>query len=239
MLQNGLSQKAKIVFILTGVFVGLLVTAQFRSAIPTTTFPYDELDAQQDLIESYTDEQEILKNKIVYLREQIQLKQAEASQTIEQSNLDLLNSLKEEVGLTTLKGEGIEIIMNDGIKRDPANVDQYLIHAADLRDVINVLFAAGAEAVAINDQRVINSTTINAIGNTILVNNAHLAAPFTIKALGDPEILSNRLHQLDPLPDLKKRFFEDKIQFQISKKNLLTVPLYTSDLHFKFLEKAS
>ncbi|MFA5829336.1 MAG: DUF881 domain-containing protein [Candidatus Gracilibacteria bacterium] len=241
-MQKFLNWKIQLVFILTGVMVGLLVTTQFKSALPSSSYPYDELQAQQELMKSYSDDQAVLKSRILNLRKQIEIKQTESGQTIEKNNLDILNAIKNEIGLSSEKGDGIEITLNDGLlvkRNNPDVLNQSLVQAADLRDVVNLLFSAQAESVAINDQRIIASTSITSVGNTILVNNFHLLPPFTIIALGDPDTFLQRLHDPAALPDLQKRTKEALIQYAfVAKKNLI-VPVYNSDFRLKFLTEAN
>ena len=235
-----LSWKIQVAFIITGIFVGLLVTAQFRSAIPSSSYPYDEINAQQELMKSYADDQSILKSRIVNLRKQIEIKQTLASTIIEKNNLDILNQLKKEIGLENIKGLGVEITLSDGlfVKRGDAQaLDQSLVQAADLRDIVNLLFSAEAEAIAINNQRVLSSTPISSVGNTILVNNFHLLPHFTIRAIGDPELIVPRLNDAKALPDLLKRANSQKIVFSFKVKQNLIVPIYNSDFRLQYIQK--
>lgn len=241
-MKKFLTWKIQLVFIFTGILIGLLVTSQFRSALPTSSYPSDELHAQQDLIKSFSDDQAVLKSKIVTLRKQIEDKQQQSSQTIEKNNLDTLAQLKKEAGLDTVRGEGLAITLNDGlfVKRiNEESLSQSLVQASDLRDVVNLLFSAQAEAIAINDQRVIASTPISSVGNTILVNNFHLLPPFTITASGDTELMLQRLNDPAALPDLQKRVTAHNIQLRaIAQKNLL-VPVYSSDFRLKYMEEST
>ena len=59
--------------------------------------------------------------------------------------------------------------------------------------MVNELRAAGAEAIAINDQRVTGTSEIRCVGPTVLVNETRLAAPFVIKAIGNPQTLESSL----------------------------------------------
>ena len=61
------SLKAKIAFVVTGVFIGLLVSTQLKSSVPTTSYISDEIAVRQQLIKSYTDDEALLKSKIVAL----------------------------------------------------------------------------------------------------------------------------------------------------------------------------
>lgn len=237
-----LSLRTKFVFIVTGVFIGMLVTSQFKSAVPTGSYLYDQLTIQKELIQSFIDDQTLLKSKIVSLRKKIEENQEKIRMTSEQNNLEILRELKKDIGLETAKGDGVVISLNDGlfVNRDNAeNINQSLVHASDLRDLVNLLRTAEVNALAINDQRVIASTPITAVGNTILVNNFHLLPPFTIQAIGDQELIAQRLKDPSVLPDLQKRVKELNIQYSVENKTNLVIPVYNGNLTVKYLQLLS
>ncbi len=235
---NGRNYLISGMFIATGVLVGMLITMQFKSAIPATMFPVDELKAQKELIDSYVSDQGLLKTKITNLRNQIDEARGQSAELAKDNNLETLNSLKKDMGLELARGPGVLISLNDGmfVNRDSAEaISQSLIHASDLRDIVNILRTARAEAIAINDQRIIASTPITSVGNTILVNNFHLLPPFTVTAIGDSEVLLQRLNDPTSLPDMQKRAGEMKIQFEAVSVDGLMVPLYNGNLSTKFI----
>jgi uncharacterized protein YlxW (UPF0749 family) len=65
----------------------------------------------------------------------------------------------------------------------------YLVSARDIRTVIAELWLAGAEAIAVNSERVTTSTGVLDIGHSILVNSAYLAPPYRVSAIGPPDLL--------------------------------------------------
>jgi len=233
------SFRTQLVFVASGVFIGLLITSQFRSSVPTSSYPSDELAIKKELIKNFLDDQSLLKSKIVVLRDEIGKTQDQSKNLGDQKLIETLNQLKTDVGLETAQGNGVEISLNDGVlvKRDETDaIDQSLIHAADLRDLINVLRSARAEAISINDQRILSNTSITSVGNTILVNNFHLLPPFTVIAIGDPELMSQRLTDVNALPDLNKRQKSSNIQFTFAIKNGLLAPIYNGDFSVKYMK---
>jgi IMP dehydrogenase/GMP reductase len=69
------------------------------------------------------------------------------------------------------------------------NMSLFLIHDADLREIVSELWNAGAQAISINDQRIVSSTCIMCAGNIISINNEKVNSPFVIKAIGNQESL--------------------------------------------------
>jgi len=242
MEKEGYNWKVQLTFVFTGVLVGMLVTAQFKSAIPASSYPYDEYKIQQDLLKSYNDDQAVLKNKILNLRKNIDDKQKQTGASVQKNNLDVLEQIKQEIGLESTKGDGITITLNDSPFSQRANnegSDQFLVQAADLRDVVNLVFSAQADAVSINDQRVIASTPISSVGNTILVNNTHVLPPFNISVIGDKDLLNQRLNDPTALPDLEKRAKGQKIEYSFQPQTNLVIPIYSGDFPLKYVQAAN
>ncbi|MGN1269883.1 MAG: DUF881 domain-containing protein [Clostridia bacterium] len=99
------------------------------------------------------------------------------------------------LGTYEVQGPGIEITLTDnntGISKDGMEVidlSQLVVHYDDLLEVINALNNAGAEAISINGQRIVQTTAITCEGNVIKINGQRVSSPFTIKAIGSPGLL--------------------------------------------------
>lgn len=107
-------------------------------------------------------------------------------------NLEIYSSISElEIlcGRTDVRGPGITVRVADNLTDDPLNINYKIVHDLDVRMIINDLNSAGAEAIAINGKRIVSTTEVICIGPVIRVNGEAVAAPFIIKAIGDPETL--------------------------------------------------
>ena len=233
--------KTKVIasFIFAGILTGALITLQLKSPVPISSeFPADQLDAQRDLIKSFSDEQSLLKSQIVALRTQIEENQTKNTSIAKISNLDVLSTLKEKIGLTSVTGPGVSIILNDGHNTDrgakTSNSDA-LIHASDLRDIINLLRVTKPKAIAINKQRIINSSPITAVGNSILINNSRQLPPFKIDVVGDSAFIEQLFKTSNIVKALKVRQEKFGISFTVNQIEEQTVPLYNGDLILKYL----
>lgn len=114
-----------------------------------------------------------------------------ASASVE-SELKLTNHL---LGLTEMTGKGVIVTLDDNktIALDTINISDYLVHAEDILELINELKNAGAEAISVNGQRIINTTGIVCDGNVIKVNDNRIGAPYIVKAIGYPEWMESAL----------------------------------------------
>lgn len=111
---------------------------------------------------------------------------------------DLENEIKnynKVLGMSEVTGNGITITINDNqdiaLSNWLADPNLLIVHDADLISVVNELKNAGAEAISINEQRLVTTSSIECDGNIIKVNGEKIGAPFTIKAIGIPEVLIN------------------------------------------------
>jgi uncharacterized protein YlxW (UPF0749 family) len=117
------------------------------------------------------------------------------------------------------------IIKIDDSPKTPATEDS-IVHAADLRDIINLLWASGAEGIAVNDQRIVLGTAVDCIVNTILINNVRIAAPFQIEALGDQPKMSEAIQNANTVANLHLRQKNLGLVFTSNKNNDITLPIF-------------
>lgn len=229
----------KISILAVGVLAGILIVFQFKTQVPIESdFPADELQAHDELKKDFLDEQAFLQSRIVTLRNQVVDMQNAITDQSEAANLEELNNLKKIVGLTEVIGPGVEITLDDSplVLREGANPsEEQLIQAADLRDVVNLLYAANADAIAVNNQRILATSPISSVGTTILVNDTYIAPPFIVQAVGDPEIIAQRMLSTSLLPSLYERKQKAKIKFQIIGKQGILIPIYNAELKTKYL----
>ena len=137
------------------------------------------------------------------------------------------------IGLSEVNGAGVIINVADS-DMDPSTVlnsNDLIIHDIDILKIINELKNAGAEAISINDQRVIFTTPIICGGNIISINGERIGSPFEIKAIGSPEALANLSRPGGYLSNLEDR----KIKANLKKSNNITIPKYSGVLNFKYI----
>ena len=143
------------------------------------------------------------------------------------------------LGLTDVKGPGIEIVLkdNDIVKRENIigtdNLQFYIIHAGDLITVINDLKNAGAEAIEVNGQRIVNSSSIYCAGNVIKINGEKITSPITIKAIGEPDLLYGSMNILGGYIQLLR---ETGISVDIRKSNNIEIGKYEGVIKPQFMQ---
>jgi uncharacterized protein YlxW (UPF0749 family) len=145
-----------------------------------------------------------------------------------------LATLRERMGLVAAEGPGLVVTLDDSTERlsPSGNLNDLVIHSQDVQAVANGLWAAGAEALAVNGQRVVPTSAVLCVGNTLLINGTVHSPPFRFTALGA------NLHSAFMSDPLVKRFAEDadrfKLGFKVEDRDRLSVPAYTGTSKVRF-----
>lgn len=189
-------EKEKILIGIVCLVLTLAITLQLRTmagtdSTVTKAFVNDEL---RDKVLQWEERYEAITKSLEKSNEELEKVRTASSQndTTSKENSEKIKKNKMLLGLTDVVGEGVVITAEDGQVNgmtDNINISQYLIHDTDLIEIVSELKNAGAEAISINDQRIVNMTSITCAGNVISINGQKVSSPFIIKAIGHPEML--------------------------------------------------
>lgn len=207
---------------------GMVITMQFR----TVLLAQQQNASGQTSAQTLSLELEQAKNEGIKLLEELQKLEKEKDEIMRQISNDgnpVLNELLNKRyelsvinGLTDVKGSGVVITLNDAPARNEMDPSQLIIHDMDIVQILNALRTAGAQAIAINDERIIATSKHFCAGPTILINRTRYPVPYVIKAIGDPEELYNALEECEAVIILKIY----NIQVDIRKESEIVIPRY-------------
>ena len=126
------------------------------------------------------------------------------------------------------------MIVTDSVQTGTSiDMNNLIVHDSDLRSLVNELANAGAEAISINDERIVNTTAITCAGNVILINGNKAGSPFTIKAIGNQESLYGAITRAGGYTyGLRAR----SIQVDTRKSDNVQISRYTGALSFKYAQ---
>ncbi|MDO4531592.1 MAG: DUF881 domain-containing protein [Bacillota bacterium] len=145
-----------------------------------------------------------------------------------------MEQLMEFAGLTVVSGEGVIVTVNDSSSMGGGDRNAYLVHAEDLLSVVNELYAAGAKAVSVNGQRMVQQSAITCAGSIVMVNGVRVAAPFEIRAAGEADILHSALYFPGGVVDHLSPW---GIEINVAKHAEVEVPAYTQSALFKAMDE--
>ena len=174
-----------------------------------------------------------------YERLEIVDKELETTRTEVASSNESLKLLEEKIknvnsllGLTEVTGQGVSITISDA----PATIksltpEDLIVHNTDLLCIVNELKNAGAEAIEINGQRIVRTSSITCEGNVIMVNGERVSSPFVINAIGLPELLST-LNRPQGYLDILSQY---NIKTTLKKVESITIPKYSGIMTLKYV----
>ena len=179
-----------------------------------------------------------LRTEVAGLRAEVaeqRARQAEQSSAVG-SRQSRLSGLSEVTGLSEMRGPGLRVTLDDSSLRTPtegATVNDLVIHSQDVQAVVNALWRADAEAIAINGQRLVATSAVLCVGNTLLLNGTVHSPPFVVSAIGasrdrfETDRLVRRLRQASDAFDLR---------FEVARVNDLSVPGYTGSTKLTYAQ---
>jgi uncharacterized protein YlxW (UPF0749 family) len=220
---------------------GLLFAFQFRS--PGASLSQNNPVSQRMI--NLTATINNLESEISLQQNYIESTRNELNQLESQNDVEKLQLMQQDfkqaqirAGLTSVTGPGIIITLDDNHSGQKANPDddpqQYIIHFENILNIVGELKAAGAEAIAVNGQRMITTSEIRCVGNVILVNTTRIAPPFEIHAIGSPALMMNMVNYGE-LAILRSSNYPVHIQ----EDPALVLPAYKGDLQFQYAKQVS
>ncbi|MGH2463181.1 MAG: DUF881 domain-containing protein [Candidatus Limnocylindria bacterium] len=210
--------------------LGFVAAAQWNSEVQRTSYTTSAqqvLAAQALALER---EQDVLQAQLAGVEAELTSIQheSEGSQTaLAQVNRDLADA-RLAAGLTAVRGPGMVIEIADSRRVVPAgeNPASYIVLADDLRDLVVALWHAGAEAIAINGERLVATSSIYGVGSAVLVNTAFLSPPFRIEAIG-PGALEERFRaDAAYLGRVAQRIEAFDLEFATVSEDVLELPAF-------------
>ena len=226
--------KGKYTMIVSIGFAALILTAvmftQFKTVEQTDITAIEtmrETELRTELSD-WKNKYEEIEEKLVETENKIAEYQSEISDTEKSSTIlvEELEETKKYLGYTKLKGEGVVITLEDN--------DYRTIERWDLLQLVNELKLAGAEAISINDERVVSRTEIATVGTQfILINGNRIPAPFIVKAIGNKKYLESAITIKGGYID-EMKVNEKTVSYTVEDE--IEIPAYSQKILFDYAE---
>lgn len=218
--------------------LGFLIAAQLASEGPRVRYTTQERTPLLETARELQAQQDDLKVQILTLRERIQTieRQGEGSAGLVSQLNAQLEQARIAAGLIPLIGTGIVLQLEDSQEPVPqdGSASDYLVGSRDIRTVVDELWGAGAEAIAVNGERITPATAIIDIGSSLLVNSAYLAPPYQVTALG-PRDLYERLSQSPGFTDfVRSRAEAYGIRLSFAEPDSVDMPAFVGTVTLRY-----
>jgi uncharacterized protein YlxW (UPF0749 family) len=227
---------------LVALGIGFVLADQVRTQLLT---PSNQVARYQALVRSVQDLESTNggdRRDIAGLRAQIESLEADAaaqSATTQALRSDVAE-LRAHAGLIAVHGPGVEVVLRNGIAgAETTGQPGYLVNFQDVQDVVNLLFAEGAEAIAVSGRRVTPLTSFSGSEGQIVVDQGPpIASPVKVDAVGDRNRMAAALDDESALPDIRAR----QVQFQLHLTFVglpdISLPAYDSSLQTSHVNPA-
>lgn len=146
-----------------------------------------------------------------------------------------------QAGFEPVRGPGFTVTLTDA----PASVqipgvddDLLIVHQQDIQAVVNAFWAAGAEAMTIQGQRVISTTGVKCVGNSVVLHGRPYAPPYVISAIGDPDRLAAALASSPYLKAYREHSEAYSLGYQQKREQSLRFPAYEGSLDLQYASVA-
>jgi len=151
-----------------------------------------------------------------------------AASTVESpGDAEALETLRAQAGMTAVVGAGLTVTLDDAPRpEDPVDLDAYLVHQQDLEGVINALWAGGAEAMMVEDQRIISISSVKCVGPVLYLQGRRYAPPYTVSAIGDADEMLAALDDSPSVTDYKAYVEWIGLGFATEVRDEIMIPGY-------------
>lgn len=139
---------------------------------------------------------------------------------------------EQAAGLSAVRGPAVRVTLTDaplgpdGELPAGARPDDVVIHQSDVEGVVNAMWAAGADAVMIQGQRIIMTTSVRCVGNTLLLAGKVYSPPFVIVAIGDQDAIELALQDSPGVQLFLEAVDAFGLGYDVEKVEQVTVPAY-------------
>ena len=213
---------------------GFLVAGQIKVQLLT---PSNQVARYQALVRSVQELEASnadSRQKIATLRAQIDALEAAAAQrsAATQALKDQVANLRAHAGLTPLHGPGVEVDIANGVPGTDTGGDAgYLVNFKDVQDLVNLLFARGAEGIAVSGRRVTPVSAFSGSGSQVIIDQGPpITSPINLLAVGDRLRMEAALTDPSALPDIRAREVQFQLEISFSGGPDLALPAYDSSL---------
>jgi uncharacterized protein YlxW (UPF0749 family) len=218
--------------------IGFVGYAQWNGSPERAQFATSVQQVLAEQVSKLEEEQADLRGQLAVAEAQVL--DFQTASTTSSSALAEVNRRLEEArlaaGLTAVEGPGVVIEISDSkrVIPDGENPANYIVLVDDLRDIVVALWASGAEAIAINGERLVATSSIYGVGASVLVNTAFLSPPFRIEAIGSSGILERFADSPAYRGRVAQRIEIFGLEFATQAADALEIPAFVGNTRFRW-----
>ncbi|MFF9913477.1 DUF881 domain-containing protein [Streptomyces sp. NPDC013457] len=219
---------------------GLIFVTSFNTAKGTNIRTDASLLRLSDLIEERSHKNAGLDESTAALRGEVDALAARDDGSTRAEDAKL-RALERAAGTTAISGQGLTVTLNDAPPNAQAapgypepQANDLVIHQQDLQAVVNALWQGGARGIQVMDQRLISTSAVRCVGNTLILQGRVYSPPYKITAVGDQEKLTKALAEAPAVQNYQLYVKAYGLGWKVDERKAMTLPGYsgTVDLHY-------
>jgi uncharacterized protein YlxW (UPF0749 family) len=220
---------------------GLIFFTSFSTAKGTDIRTDASLLKLSDLIQERSHENGQLNESNAALRDDVEAL-AERDDGSTKAEDDKLAALEQRAGTQKLTGEAITVTLNDAPPDATAKLPGYpepqpdylVIHQQDLQAVVNALWQSGAKGIKVMDQRLISTSAVRCVGNTLILQGRVYSPPYKITAVGDPERMQKALAASPAIQNYMVYVNVYGLGWKVTEDGTVTLPGYSGTVDLQY-----
>ena len=212
--------------------LGFLVAAQIASEGPRIRYSTEERSPLIETALGLQAQQEDLKAQILAIRGRIGDLEAQdpgAAESLRRLYAEL-EAARLSAGLVPVTGKGLAFRLEDGTQG--GGIDA-LVSARDVRTLVEELWLAGAQAIAVNGERVVASTAVLDIGGSILVNSAYVSPPYQVTAIGPGDLYDRLRASVGFVEFVQGRVEPAGLQLSVAELDSVDIPAFAGTVNLR------
>ncbi|MEV4915283.1 DUF881 domain-containing protein [Streptomyces tirandamycinicus] len=219
---------------------GMIFVTSFNTAKGTNLRTDDSLLKLSDLIEQRSHENAELDRSTSALRRDVDALARRDDGSTEAED-EKLRALEVAAGTEKLGGRAVSVTLNDAPPNAQAapgypepQANDLVIHQQDLQAVVNALWQGGARGIQVMDQRLISTSAVRCVGNTLILQGRVYSPPYKVTAVGDPDRLRQALTASPAIQNYQLYVKAYGLGWKVDEREAVTLPGYsgTVDLHY-------
>lgn len=225
---------------------GLIFFLSFDTAKGTDIRTDASLLKLSDLIQERSQKNHELDKADAALRNEVEAL-AEGDDGSTESQDRKLSSLEKNAGTRPVSGQAITVTLDDAPPNATARIPGYpdpqpdylVIHQQDLQAVVNALWSGGAKGVKVMDQRLISTSAVRCVGNTLILQGRVYSPPYKITAVGDPDRLKKALDDSKAIQNYLVYVRVYGLGWNVRQDGAVTLPGYSGAVDLRYAEPVS
>lgn len=192
------------------------------------------------LIRNQTRQNTVLADRVAQLRaevDRLSAQQAPGDLRVTQLTTEA-DTLMLAAGTQSVSGPSVQVSLTDAknvpaVLPDGISVDDYVVHQQDVQAVVNALWAGGAEAMMLMDQRVISTSAVRCVGNTLILQGRVYSPPYVISAIGNRAELKAALERSPSVAIYRQWVDEVGVGYDVKTNSQQTFPAYAGSINLE------